>query len=134
MSFFYKSALFAGALFALLAVALGAFGAHALHDRLVAAGSLETWRTAVFYQMSHALALTALGLYARTTKKDSGRLFGAAALFLVVGIVLFSGSLYGLAAGGPRWLGPVTPLGGLSFMAGWACVLVAAWKKPGKDA
>lgn len=94
------------------AVLLGAFGAHALRGVLDARGS-ELWHTAVNYHAWHALALAvAAGLgFGR-----SGRVAMAA---FVVGIVLFSGSLYALALGAPRWVGIITPFGGLAFVAGW---------------
>ena len=101
------------------AVALGAFGAHALAPRLEELGTAEAWRTAVSYQMAHALALLALGL--------SGRSQAWASAFWLGGSILFSGSLYGLALGGPRWLGPVTPLGGILLLSGW---LALAAKPP----
>jgi len=100
-------------------VALGAFGAHALKARLEAA-QLATWSTAVEYHLLHAIALLALALYGKAT----GRAVQPSAALFVAGIVLFSGSLYALALGGPRWLGPVTPLGGLCFLAGW---IALAW-------
>lgn len=94
------------------AVLLGAFGAHALRGVLDARG-IELWHTAVNYHAWHALALAvAAGL----GRGRSGRVAMAA---LVMGIVLFSGSLYALALGAPRWVGIVTPFGGLAFVAGW---------------
>jgi uncharacterized membrane protein YgdD (TMEM256/DUF423 family) len=104
-----------GSLAALAAVMLGAFGAHALKDTLLEAGTLEVWRTAVDYHIWHALALV---LCAAIPK--AGRAAGFAVALFTAGILLFSGSLYWLALGGPSWLGPVTPLGGLALMAGWA--------------
>ena len=106
-------------------VALGAFGAHGLKDRLGPAG-LATWQTAVEYHLIHAVALLALVLWNGAT----GRPIQPAAASFAVGIVLFSGSLYALALGGPRWLGPVTPLGGLAFLVGW---LARAWLAVGKS-
>lgn len=102
-----------GALSAAVAVALGAFGAHALKETLDA-DKLEVWHTAVHYHALHALALIAFGLY--RGRYASGNLPGWAFL---VGSVCFSGSLYGLALGGPRFLGPITPLGGVMFLFGW---------------
>ncbi|HXD35236.1 MAG TPA: DUF423 domain-containing protein [Rhodanobacter sp.] len=94
------------------AVLLGAFGAHALRGVLDARG-VELWHTAVNYHGWHALALAlAVGL----GRGRSGRVATAA---FAVGIVLFSGSLYALALGAPRWVGIVTPLGGIAFVAGW---------------
>ena len=100
------------------AVVLGAFGAHALRGRLDAA-ALAVWNTAVTYHLVHALALLALALFARAT----GRAITAPAVLLSAGILLFSGSLYLLATAGWRWLGPITPLGGLSLIAGWVALL-----------
>lgn len=112
-----------GCLAGLTAVVLGAFGAHALKGILSEAGTLEVWQTAVDYHMWHALALV---LCAVISKR--GRSMTLAVILFTVGILLFSGSLYWLALGGPGWLGPVTPLGGLSLMAGWAALIVAFWQ------
>jgi uncharacterized membrane protein YgdD (TMEM256/DUF423 family) len=110
-----------GALFALLAVGAGAFGAHGLRARLDPA-MLAVFETAARYQMYHALALVAAGASLAVRPTLLARLAG---WFFAAGIVLFSGSLYALALGGPNALGPVTPFGGLAFMAGWACL--AGW-------
>lgn len=110
-----------------LAVVLGAFGAHALKDELLARGTLETWKTAVDYQFYHVLVLVMAGLWA--SAGAGGRALRLAVFFWALGVVLFCGSLYGLALGGPRWLGPITPLGGLSLLAGWASLVVAARRK-----
>ncbi len=108
-------------------VGLGAFGAHALKSRLLASNTLSTWETAVHYHLLHAVALLALVACARTFSPAlQGSLYVSGWLFLA-GVILFSGSLYGLALGGPRWLGPVTPLGGLAFMAGWLYLLKPAF-------
>lgn len=94
------------------AVALGAFGAHALRGVLDERG-VELWRTAVNYHFWHALALClALGFLGQPYRRRTLVSFG-------VGIVLFSGSLYALALGAPRWLGAITPVGGVAFIAGW---------------
>ena len=103
-------------------VGLGAFGAHALKARLQTAGTESTWDTAVQYHLLHAVALLVLGVWARHSEAIVGSINTSGWLF-VAGIILFSGSLYGLALGGPRWLGPVTPLGGLAFIAGWLWLL-----------
>jgi len=104
-------------------VGLGAFGAHALKTRLLASNTLSTWETAVQYHLLHAVALFALAACARSFSPAlQGSLYVSGWLFLA-GVILFSGSLYGLALGGPRWLGPVTPIGGLAFMAGWLYLL-----------
>lgn len=93
-----------------LAVALGAFGAHALKGVLVDQ-KLSWWQTASHYHLAHAVAMALP--HARVSRK------GPAALFFALGILLFSGSLYTMALTGQTWLGAVTPLGGLMFLAGW---------------
>ena len=103
-----------------LAVVLGAFGAHALQGRLDEA-ALRTWHTAVEYQFWHALALLGLAGFALRTRVA---LVSAAAL--AGGTLLFSGSLYALALGGPRWLGMLTPIGGIGLILGWV-FLAMAW-------
>jgi uncharacterized membrane protein YgdD (TMEM256/DUF423 family) len=100
-------------------VALGAFGAHALKETLLARGSAATWQTAVLYHLLHAVALLALAGWAGSW--PNARWIGAC---WIVGVVLFSGSLYWLALGGPKVLGPITPLGGLGLLSGW---LLVAW-------
>ena len=107
-----------GAAAMLLGVVAGAFGAHALSSQLDAR-SLQTFETAVRYHLIHGLGLLAVGALA-------GGSFGwLAGALMTAGIVLFSGSLYWLALGGPAWLGPVTPLGGLCLIAAWGCLFVA---------
>lgn len=111
-------------------VALGAFGAHALKPALVERGMLEAWETASRYHLLHAVALfgTAGWLHGDPANPRS-RILLATVWCWCAGVVLFSGSLYGLAIGGPRWLGPVTPLGGLALIAGWLLVAIAAFRK-----
>ncbi|WP_092407323.1 DUF423 domain-containing protein [Dokdonella immobilis] len=104
-----------GSVFGALAVALGAFAAHALKDTLDA-HSLALWRTAVEYQFVHALALIGVALASKDPPSLAGRFAGSAFL---VGVVLFSGSLYALALGGPRALGLLAPIGGAALIAGW---------------
>lgn len=103
-----------------LAVGLGAWGAHGLRGRLEPE-ALASWQTAVQYHLVHSAALLALALHALR----GGRGAGLAFALLAAGVLLFSGSVYVLALGGPRWLGPVTPLGGLALIAGWVAVLGA---------
>ncbi len=119
----------AGALWALLAVALGAFGAHGLKDTLVQYDSEQTWQTAVDYQVTHALALLAVGVLAMDRRRAREGPWLALGALWEVGIVFFSGSLYWLALEGPRWLGPVTPIGGVCFMMGWGWLLVWALRR-----
>lgn len=109
-----------GAVFALLGVAAGAFGAHALSAR-IAPERLNTFEVAVRYQMYHALALIAVGW--ALSRWQTSPIVLAGWLF-VAGVVIFSGAVYTLALGGPRWMGAVAPIGGVSLMAGWA---VLAW-------
>lgn len=111
-----------GAVLGLLAVASGAFGAHALKERLSPA-SMATFETAARYQMFHALAL--LGA-AAVAARSPGRAAHVAGTAFLVGVVLFSGSLYALALGAPRFFGAVTPFGGVAFMIGWAALALAA--------
>ncbi len=113
-----------GALNALFSVAAGAFGAHALKARLPE-DLLAIFETGARYQMYHALGLIAVGLVAQT--RPSSLLTGAGWAMLL-GIVLFSGSLYTLALTGVRGLGAITPLGGLGFLAGWLLLAVAVWR------
>jgi uncharacterized membrane protein YgdD (TMEM256/DUF423 family) len=107
-----------GAVAAGLAVGLGAFGAHGLRDK-VEPRMLEVFETGVRYHMYHALALLAVGWAA--TRWSSAWLNTSGWLF-VAGIVIFSGSLYVMALSGARWLGAITPIGGIAFIAGWACL------------
>lgn len=113
-----------GALLGFLAVALGAFGAHALRSR-VSPALVETFETGVRYQMYHALALLACAW--ALARSPGGAWAGAAAWLFLAGSVLFCGSLYVLTLSGARWWGAVTPLGGLAFLAGWACLARALW-------
>ena len=108
-----------------LAVALGAFGAHVLKDHLPA-GMLANFETGVRYQMYHALALVAVAWAIH--RWPGSNLPVAAGWLFVMGTLLFSFSLYILATTGVRWLGAITPLGGVAFVAGWICLLVSAWR------
>lgn len=115
-----------GAFSAFLAVAAGAFGAHALRSRLTP-DLLEVFETGARYQMYHALALLAVAWSMDRWTAGAGLLAWSGWLF-AGGTVLFSGSLYTLALTGFRALGAITPLGGVAFLAGWACLALAAWK------
>lgn len=120
-----RLALVLAAIFLFAAVALGAFGAHALKAKL-ASDLMPVYQTAVQYHFWHALGLLAVGILL-LHKPESGTLV-AAAWLLVAGILLFSGSLYALALTGVRGLGAVTPVGGVAFLAAWAAVAWAAWR------
>jgi uncharacterized membrane protein YgdD (TMEM256/DUF423 family) len=111
-----------GAAAALLAVAIGAFGAHMLENR-ISAHDLDVYRTGVQYHMFHALGI--LLIAALGDKLHSRKLAIWASRLLLIGIVLFSGSLYVLAVSGVKVLGAITPLGGIAFIAGWLCLGLA---------
>ncbi|WAH35935.1 DUF423 domain-containing protein [Alicyclobacillus dauci] len=111
-----------GAVFAFLSVALGAFGAHALKDRL-SPDMLSVFHTGDQYQMYHALALIAVGILLRMG--IGGRAMHISGWLFAVGVVLFSGSLYALSTTGVKALGAITPLGGLCFLAGWVFFVIA---------
>lgn len=119
-----KLFLTAGALWGGLAVALGAFGAHALKASLVAAGRFDTFETAARYQMYHALALLAVGLLLRQGL-DAARTLTWAGWGFLLGSLIFSGSLYLLCFTGVRWWGAVAPIGGTLMLLGWVTLLVA---------
>jgi uncharacterized membrane protein YgdD (TMEM256/DUF423 family) len=111
-----------GSLSGFVSVAAGAFGAHALRARLDP-GALAVFETGARYQMYHALGLLAV---AWATARWPGPWAGRAGWLFVAGTLLFSGSLYALALSGVRWIGAVTPLGGVAFLAGWLCLALAA--------
>ena len=100
-----------------LAVALGAFGAHWLKPKLEAHGLVDVWNKAVLYHFTHAIALFALALFGSANRGAWWLLFS--------GIFIFSGSLYGMALTNVRWLGAITPIGGLCFLAGWAWLVIS---------
>ena len=123
-----KRIILTAAFFGALAVVFGAFGAHSL-KKIISLQSLETWHTAVEYQFYHVFALLYLSTFARYKNK----LISLAFIFFTLGIVLFSGSLYLLSLRETYtlqvdFLGPVTPLGGACFIAGWVCLFLAALK------
>jgi uncharacterized membrane protein YgdD (TMEM256/DUF423 family) len=121
----------AGAILGGLAVAAGAFGAHGLQGQ-VASGRitqrmLENFETAARYQMYHALALLAVGLLAGRFGEASSRgAIDVVGWAFLAGTVIFSGTLYGIALGGPKWLGAITPIGGTALIVGWVALAVAA--------
>lgn len=112
-----------GGIMLFLAVALGAFGAHALKERMNESQQ-KTYQTGVQYHLAHGLGLVLIGLYAGMAEQSS--LAVLAGWFIFAGIVLFSGSLYALSLTGIRKLGAITPLGGVAFLAGWVLFIVAA--------
>lgn len=125
-----QRALLFAAMNGLLAVALGAFGAHALEAHLSVA-QLATWATAVQYHMFHVAAL--VGVQVLVDRQGADRALQRGADLFLLGIVLFCGSLYLLALTGLRWLGPLTPLGGLAFLAGWLQLVLCCGRKRSHD-
>lgn len=115
--------IFLTALNGFTAVLLGALGAHALRETLASRGRLDAWHTAANYQLAHAIAGLAVLVWATCRPTDAKALSRIATCWFA-GSVLFSGSIYALALGGPKLLGPVTPLGGLAFLAGWALLAI----------
>ena len=113
-----------GSGFAFLGVAAGAFGAHALRGML-SDDALSIFETAARYQIYHALALLIVGLL---VSRNAIGLIPMAGWLFTAGIILFSGSLYLLAITDVKWLGAITPLGGLCFLAGWAALIIGAWR------
>ena len=110
-----------------LAVAFGAFGAHGLKGRL-SDDAIAIYNTGAHYHLTHAIALLAIA--AMISINGEAKLLRAAGWLFTVGMILFSGSLYALAITGTRILGAITPLGGLSFLAGWACIAAYGIKMP----
>ena len=120
-----QTILLTGAIFMALAVLLGAFGAHALKQSL-SSEMLAVYKTGVEYQFYHALGLLLIGLVGFHVKS---KYLSWAGLFITIGIILFSGSLYVLTLSGIKGLGAITPVGGLSFVAGWILLAVALLKR-----
>jgi uncharacterized membrane protein YgdD (TMEM256/DUF423 family) len=121
--------LLAAGFFGLTGVALGALGAHALAATLAERGMEHAWETGAKYHLYHSLALLAVAVWLRVATRVAPRALTWAVRFWSLGTLLFSGSLYALALGGPRWLGPVTPLGGVALLIGWACIIAAAFAR-----
>lgn len=120
-----RPTLIAAGLLGFTGVALGAFGAHALKETLLANGTAATWQTAVQYHLIHTVAL--LGLAGWADGWPQARWIGRC---WAAGVVLFSGSLYWLALGGPKLLGPITPLGGVALLFGWGLFAWHAFRLP----
>ncbi len=127
----HRTIILAGVFYAGAGVVLGAWGAHGLAQVIGNdPGKLSTWDTGVLYQLVHGLALLALGIWGQllNSQNQGSAWLGRAAGSIAAGVLLFSGSLYVLVLGGPSWLGPVTPLGGLLLIGGWLCAGLAALK------
>ena len=119
-----KLFLLIGSISAFLFVAIGAFGAHALKAKLEAGGYVETFNTGVQYHMIHSIAIIGVALLTQHLN-STGLLYGAGWAF-VIGIIIFSGSLYVLSITGMSILGAITPIGGLAFLTGWVLLFIAA--------
>ena len=124
----------AAGLFGLTAVAFGAFGAHGLEPMLAERGMVRSWETAARYHLIHSIALLAAAVWLQNAAPGAVRRILWATRCWSVGIVLFSGSLYGLALGAPRFIWPTTPLGGLVLMLGWLFVMAAGCVKEPRPA
>jgi uncharacterized membrane protein YgdD (TMEM256/DUF423 family) len=125
----------AAGILGLTGVALGAFGAHALKSRLAANGMTGTWDTAVQYHLVHAVAVLAVAALCASNNTPNSKKFCLVAWSWTIGVFLFSGSLYLMALGGPRWLWPATPSGGVAFLVGWVCLLIPERDShPGREA
>lgn len=121
----HKLLLIIGSISGAISVVLGAFGAHALKDSLSASGRLETFETAVKYQMYHSLAMILLGLLMIHFQH---RFLNYASYSFLIGIIIFSGSLYLLCATGFSKLGAVTPIGGVFLIAAWVFLAIGVYK------
>jgi uncharacterized membrane protein YgdD (TMEM256/DUF423 family) len=108
-----------------ISVVFGAFASHALRDRL-SANSLAIWETGTKYQMYHALALMLVALL--ISRFPDSVLLVVAGYAFIVGTFIFSGSLYGLTLTGIKWLGAITPIGGMGLIIGWLCLALATWR------
>lgn len=115
-----------GGIFGGLAVAAGAFASHALKAQL-SERSQQIFETGTKYQMYHALALILVALLLNRAD-GTDTLVQFAGYAFIIGIILFSGSLYGLSLSGMKWFGPITPLGGVAFLVGWGCLAISAYK------
>ncbi|MFX3617625.1 MAG: DUF423 domain-containing protein [Sporolactobacillus sp.] len=122
-----KMLIIVGAALAFLSVAFGAFGAHVLKEGL-GEHYLSIYQTGVSYQMYHSLGLILIGLLALTAFRGSAGLLQTAGILMLLGIILFSGSLYVLSMTKTDWLGAITPFGGLAFLASWVFVIIAIAK------
>lgn len=117
--------LFVAAILGGISVAAGAFGAHALKEKL-SEQAISIFETAARYQMYHALALLLVALLLSRTETAQSTLTAAGIAF-IAGVVIFSGSLYALSFTGIKWLGAITPLGGVGFLVGWGCLAIASF-------
>jgi uncharacterized membrane protein YgdD (TMEM256/DUF423 family) len=123
----YRFSTLSAGVFGLTGVALGALGAHGpLRVFLDKLGTHANWETAVHYQLIHALALFGGAIWLQHDHAESRTRLLWATRWWTLGIIFFCGSIYALSVGGPKFLGPITPLGGIALMLGWACVIAVA--------
>lgn len=115
-----------GSILAGLAVIAGAFASHSLRGYLTDS-ALSIWQSAVRYQMYHSLALLLVGILMRL-EKSASRWLNTTVIAFIIGVVLFSGSLYTLSLTGIKWFGIITPIGGVAFILGWICLATFSWK------
>ena len=108
-----------------ISVVFGAFASHALKDRL-SANSLSIWETGTKYQMYHALALMLVAIL--LSRFPDSILFAVAGYAFIIGTFVFSGSLYALTLTGIKWLGAITPIGGMAYIIGWLCLALGSWR------
>ncbi|MDX2190723.1 MAG: DUF423 domain-containing protein [Bacteroidota bacterium] len=114
-----------GASLGALSVMIGAFGAHSLKNMLTINNRIDTFETAARYHMYHAIAILVCGILLDLKKHN---LFSISSWLFLCGIIIFSGSLYALSISGLRWLGAITPIGGICFITGWILLAVALYK------
>ena len=124
-----RTAMLAAGILGGTGVALGALGSHALKVALLDRGMTGVWDTAAKYHLLHAAALLAWSALGRDPAVGGARPYAWVTWLWIAGAILFSGSLYCLAIGGPRWLGPVTPIGGVAFITGWVLVATLALRR-----
>jgi len=120
----FKIGLISGSLFAMLSIILGAFGAHSLKNHL-SEYSLSIFQTGVFYQFVHSLGILFIALLSHNVEKID---FNLSIWFFIIGIIFFSGSLYILAVTDMKWLGAITPIGGLFYILGWLVLAIKSFK------
>lgn len=118
-----RTAITAAGVYGFLGVAIGAFGAHAWHDQIAAHGRLDTFETGTFYHLVHALFLLGIGIIYPT---KGSKLLKVSIIGTIIGILVFSGSLYVLSLTGLNWLGAITPIGGLAFLTAWTTLILYA--------
>jgi len=120
-----RRALMIAALLGFTAVAFGAFGAHGVKDH-IAPDLFEVYQTGALYHLTHAIALLGISVWLRWAPRR--RLLHIAGMCFTAGVIIFSGTLYGLALSGQRWLGAITPIGGVMLLVGWALTFASAWR------